>query len=43
MEGQVHALYYTTRTLNEAKLNYATTKKSCYRWFLPSKNSDLTL
>jgi hypothetical protein len=28
-ESQVHAMYYTSKTLNEAKLNYATTKKSC--------------
>jgi hypothetical protein len=26
-EGRVHAVYYTSRTLNEAQLNYATTEK----------------
>jgi hypothetical protein len=26
-EGRVHALYYTSKTLNEAQLNYATTEK----------------
>jgi hypothetical protein len=27
MEGRVHAVYYASKTLNEAQLNYATTKK----------------
>jgi hypothetical protein len=26
-EGRVHAVYYASKTLNEAQLNYATTKK----------------
>jgi hypothetical protein len=26
-EGQVHAVYYASKTLNEAQLNYATTEK----------------
>jgi hypothetical protein len=26
-EGRVHAVYYTSKTLNEAQLNYATTEK----------------
>jgi hypothetical protein len=26
-EGQVHAVYYTSKTLNEAQLNYSTTEK----------------
>jgi hypothetical protein len=26
-EGRVHTVYYASKTLNEAKLNYATTKK----------------
>jgi hypothetical protein len=26
-EGQVHAVYYACKTLNEAQLNYATTEK----------------
>jgi hypothetical protein len=26
-EGRVHAIYYTSKTLNEAQLNYATTEK----------------
>jgi hypothetical protein len=26
-EGRVHAIYYASKTLNEAQLNYATTEK----------------
>ena len=26
-EGKVNAIYYTSKTLNEAQVNYATTKK----------------
>jgi hypothetical protein len=26
-EGRVHAVYYASKTLNEAQLNYATTEK----------------
>jgi hypothetical protein len=26
-EGRVHVIYYTSKTLNEAQLNYATTEK----------------
>jgi hypothetical protein len=28
-EGRVHAVYYASKTINEAQLNYATTKRSC--------------
>jgi hypothetical protein len=29
-----HVLYYTSRTLNDAQLNYSTTKRSCWQSFL---------
>jgi hypothetical protein len=42
-EGRVHAVYYASKTLNEAQLNHATTEKELLAVVSPLKNSDLTL
>jgi hypothetical protein len=39
-EGKVHAIYYASKTLNGAQLNYATTEKELLAVIFPSKNSD---
>jgi hypothetical protein len=39
-EGKVHDIYYASKTINGAQLNYATTEKYCLRQYLPLKNSD---
>jgi hypothetical protein len=39
-EGKVHAIYYASKTLNEAKLNYATTEKELLVVVFAFKNSD---
>ena len=30
-----HVIYYASKTLNEAQMNYSTTKKSYLLWYLP--------
>jgi hypothetical protein len=42
-EGRVHAVYYSSKTLNGAQLNYATTEKELLAVvFAFGKNLDLT-
>jgi hypothetical protein len=41
-EGRVHAVYYASKTLNEAQLNYATTEKELLAVVFAFENSDLT-
>jgi hypothetical protein len=41
-EGQVHIVYYASKTLNEAQLNYATTEKELLVAVFAFENSDLT-
>jgi hypothetical protein len=42
MEGRVHTVYYASKTLNEAQLNYATTEKELLAVVFALKNLDLT-
>jgi hypothetical protein len=42
-EGRVHAVYYASKTLNGAQLNYATTEKELLAVVFTFENSDLTL
>jgi hypothetical protein len=41
-QGRVHAVYYVIKTLNEAQLNYVTTKKELLVVIFVFENSDLT-
>jgi hypothetical protein len=41
-EGRVHVVYYASKTLNEAQLNYATTEKELLTVVFAFENSDLT-
>jgi hypothetical protein len=41
-EGQVHVVYYASKTFSEAQLNYATTEKELLAVVFALKNSDLT-
>ena len=41
-EGKVNAIYYASKTLNEAQVNYATTKKELLAMVFAFKISDHT-